>query len=274
MCKSDEIRSVSVNPFVRRARGTLRFAVVFLLLLDAAIPGLASDLDAFQLPPKAVFSEAMPRYPNLWFYVDASLTGSYREAWRLVTDNLRPALHLREYAQPPGNPEGCDFEARIEHLQPWQDPAHRALQHSHSFHIRYYYSDLERAGLDRVTVRSETGATLYYRLAASAHYEVEHTNPNHADVEICPICGRIGEYAGLTGNLVEMVHDPLGVELVLTGRIRGNVVRFENWNQMEVGSVQALASRFAVQHQVFRSERADQNTLRIGIVMIGPRKQQ
>jgi hypothetical protein len=90
-------------------------------------------------------------------------------------------------------------------------------------------------------------------------------------VEICPICGRTGEYAGLTGNLVEMVHDPLGVELVMTGKIRGEVVRFENWTQPEVGSVQMLADQFSLQQFVFDSEAEDQNTLRIGIVTITPK---
>src|SRR2546428_4368734 len=59
----------------------------------------------------------------------------------------------------------------------------------------------------------------FYRFAASVHYEVGHANPNHADVEVCPICGRTGEYAGVAGNLVERVHDPLGLELLLCGTI-------------------------------------------------------
>ena len=76
----------------------------------------------------------------------------------------------------------------------------------------------------------------FYRFAASVHYEVEHSNPNHADVEACPICGRTGDYAGRAGNLVELVHDPLGLELVLSGTIRGQRVRFEDYGQREVGS--------------------------------------
>ena len=68
---------------------------------------------------------------------------------------------------------------------------------------------------------------------------MEHTNPNHADVEICPICGRTGEYTPqLRGNLVELVHDPLGVELLLSGTIRGEVVRFEH-DQQEVAGIYA-----------------------------------
>lgn len=33
----------------------------------------ATSLGDFRLPPKAIFDPAMPRYPNVWFYVDASL---------------------------------------------------------------------------------------------------------------------------------------------------------------------------------------------------------
>jgi hypothetical protein len=81
-------------------------------------------------------------------------------------------------------------------------------------------------------------------LAASAHSEVEHTNPNHADVEICPICGRTGEYEGLRGNLVELVHDPLGLELLMDGTIRNQVVRFEH-DQRDVAGIRAVRDRLA-----------------------------
>ena len=91
--------------------------------------------------------------------------------------------------------EGADFEVTIEHLQPWEVPEHRALQHAHAFHMRYYHSALAAHKLDRVTLRTRAGNRDFYRVAASAHYEVGHANPNHADVEICPICGRTGEYA-------------------------------------------------------------------------------
>ena len=104
-------------------------------------------------------------------------------------------------------------------------------------------------------------------MAASAHYEVEHTNPNHADVEICPICGRTGEYAALRGNLVELVHDPLGVELLMNGTIRSEVVRFED-DQREVGGISSLRDRFAVQQQVFPAQSGDRNTLRIGVIVL------
>jgi hypothetical protein len=51
-----------------------------------AAGGAPVSLDDFQLPSKAVFDRAMPRYPNAWFHVDAALAPSHREAVKLVTD--------------------------------------------------------------------------------------------------------------------------------------------------------------------------------------------
>ncbi|MGH9839699.1 MAG: hypothetical protein ACREEM_13035, partial [Blastocatellia bacterium] len=166
--------------------------------------------------------------------------------------------------------EGCDFEVRLEHLQPWEVREHRALQHSHAFHMRYYYSALARQRLDRVKLKTSAGEREFYRFGASAHYEVEHTNPNHADVELCPICGRTGEYKELKGNLVELAHDPLGLELVLTGKIRGETVRFDDWEQREVGSIEGLKQKFSVAQFTFPAQTGDQNTLRIGVVVLTP----
>jgi hypothetical protein len=236
-------------------------------------PGLvdAASLDDFQLPAKTVFDSAMPRYPNVWFYVDASVADSQAAAMRLVAEQVRVALRVREEVVP--SSEGADFEVTIEHLQPWVVPEHLALQHAHAFHMRYYHSALAAHKLDRVTLRTRAGSRDFYRVAASAHYEVGHANPNHADVEICPICGRTGEYAGQQGNLVERVHDPLGLELLLNGTIRGTPVHYHHEDQRELGGIiRALGDRFAVQHQVLPVQSGDRNTLRIGVVVIGAKR--
>src|SRR5262249_6804911 len=102
-------------------------------------------------------------------------------------------------------------------LQPWTSV--EKLSHAHALHIRFFWRRLEQNGMEWA-VFGDRGAT-YWRVAASIHYEVEHANPLHADVEVCPICGRTGAYAEKTGNLVERVHDPLGIELMLHGTIRG-----------------------------------------------------
>lgn len=240
-------------------------------VMPATFNGHGSSIADFQLPPKTAFDKSMPRYPNVWFYIDTALATSYDSAVKLVTERLRTGMQLREYYPPFDNPEGCDFEGRIEHLQPWQERANRALQHSHSFHMRYYFSSLPRQGLDRVKLSGSGGQREFYRFGASVHYEVEHSNPNHADVEMCPICGRTGEYGESKGNLVELVHDPLGLELLMTGKVRGQTIRSENWDQREVGSITTFKSDFALQDFVFRAQSGDRNTLRIGVVVIGPR---
>jgi hypothetical protein len=177
-------------------------------------------------------------------------------------------MRLRESHGPFSNPEGADFEVTLEHLQPWEVAEHLPLQHSHGFHMRYYHSALAAQMLERVRLRTPAGEREFYRVAASAHYEVEHTNPNHADVEICPICGRTGEYEGLRGNLVELVHDPLGLELLMNGTIRNQVVRFED-DQRDVAGITSVRERLALQQQVFPAMTGDRNTLRIGVIVLG-----
>ena len=230
--------------------------------------GAPKSVDDFQLPPKTVFDQAMPRYPNVWFHVDMPLASSHQAAVTLVTNALREAMQLREYFPPFDNPEGCDFEARLEHLQPWQDGGAKALQHAHAFHMRYYHTALVGRELGTVVLDIDGHQRRFYRFAASVHYEVEHTNPNHADVEVCPVCGRTGDYANQRGNLVELVHDPLGLELLLSGTIRGERVRFEYYGQREVGSIEALGDRFNVRSFFFPGLTGDRNTLRIGVVVI------
>jgi hypothetical protein len=75
----------------------------------------------------------------------------------------------------------------------------------------------------------------------------------------------------LKGNLVELVHDPLGLELLMTGKIRGETVRFEDWDQREVGSIASLKSTFALQDFIFPAQTGDRNTLRIGVVVLTPK---
>lgn len=232
-------------------------------------PAESWTITDFQLPPKQIFAREMPRYPNVWFHVDVSLVSSYHDAVRLVADQIRGPMRLRELYGPFSNPEGADFEVRLEHLQPWEVAEHRSQQHAHAFHMRYYHSALSAAGLDRVTLPTRAGARDFYRVAASAHYEVEHANPNHADVEACPICGRTGEYQHLRGNLVEAVHDPLGVELLLSGTIRNEIVRFED-DEQPLPALGGMRDRLAIQHQVFPAMTGDRNTLRIGAVVLMP----
>jgi hypothetical protein len=237
---------------------------------DPTLAPSSATLASFQLPAKTVWDKAMPRYPNLWVYIDASLAASYQEAMALATGMLRQSMRMEERFGPFSNPEACDFEAGLEHLQPWQTREDRALQHGHAFHIRYYYSALERQKLEKVTLQTAAGPRAFYRLPTSAHYEVEHHNPHHADVEKCPICGRTGEYEKEVGNLVEKVHDPLGVELAVTGTIRGEKVTVDPHDPLTLRGAAAYNSQFAAQHFTFPAGAPDQNTLKIGVIVITP----
>lgn len=231
----------------------------------------AQTIEEFHLPPKTAFPTSAPRYPNVWFYVDSSLVKSHKEAVQLVTKGLHEKLRLPEYFPPFDNPEGCDYEVRVEHLQPWVDRERRNLQHAHAFHMRYYYSSLKTPELQQVKVLRGKAAREFYRFAASVHYEVEHANPHHADVESCPICGRAGEYAAVTGNLVEQVHDPLGLELILKGTIRDQIVKLEDWEHRPFGSVRDLSDKFRVSTFDFPGQTEDRNTYRIGVAVLEPK---
>lgn len=233
------------------------------VILSFSLPAAPQTIGDFRLPPKSVFDASMPRYPNVWFYLDASLAASHKAAVDLVTQALRKTMRLPEFHPPFDNPEGCDFEVRLEHLQPWVDRGNLQLQHAHAFHMRYYHSALERRQSGKVQV----GGREYWRFAASVHYEVEHANPHHADVAGCPICGRTGEYGSLKGNLVEQVHDPLGLELLLTGKIRGQVVKLEDWEQRPVGSIGDMRE-FRVSSYTFPGQQHDRNTYRLGVVVL------
>jgi hypothetical protein len=158
----------------------------------------------------------------------------------------------------------------VEHLQPWIDRTQRHLQHAHAFHLRYYYSALASPERGMMKLTRGGRSRSFYRFAASVHYEVEHANPHHADVEGCPICGRAGEYADVKGNLVEQVHDPLGMELLLKGTIRGEVVHAEDWERRRVGSVRDLAD-VRVSTFEFPGQTGDRNTARIGVIVLEPR---
>jgi hypothetical protein len=80
-----------------------------------------------------------------------------------------------------------------------------------------------------------------------------------------------GDYAGLEGNLVELVRDPLGLELMTYGTIRGGTVRYEDWKQEPVGSLKDFESSWSVRKFVFPGMTQDKNTHSIGVILLGPK---
>jgi hypothetical protein len=99
------------------------------------------------------------------------------------------------------------------------------------------------------------------------HYEVEHASPLHADVEVCPFCGRTGFYADKTGNLVEQVHDPLGLELLLRGTVRGEAAEFPEHSKSFPTIERFLNSR-ANEWIIEKPHRTDMNTEAVAVVIV------
>ena len=49
-------------------------------VVGAGVVSAADSIDTYALPAKTAFPAAMPRYPNAWFYIDASLAPSFEAA--------------------------------------------------------------------------------------------------------------------------------------------------------------------------------------------------
>jgi hypothetical protein len=198
----------------------------------------AASARALGLPPRDIFPPQMPRYPNVWFFVPAALAlrGEYAYALRLLDRLLDERLGLRDsFHDDVGNPglrrliddpgEGSDYQARIGPLAPWAGAGASAPAHGHQLHARFYVSPLVRAGLSRVKLSLAGGTRDCCCIPASVHFEVATEEPCHPYVDACLLCGLTGDYAFAidprSQDYCLKVHDPLGVELLLYGTIRG-----------------------------------------------------
>ena len=210
------------------------------------------------LPPRAVFEP--PSYPNVWFYVHAALAPSQDQAVRWLTGWLRDRSGIvNDFGRPKAN-EGSDAQARLGRLQPWRHDADPALAHAHDLHVRFYYVALRQRGEER--------AGAYVRFAASAHYEVEDEHPRHPDVDECPLCGRTGAYAGAADLFVD-VHEPLGIELLCFGTVRGAPVR--RGDGSPATGLVWLAEQYALRIERLAPTRPDMNVSTLVVVRIEPK---
>jgi hypothetical protein len=205
------------------------------------------------LPPASLFKPETPRYPNVWFYAPESSFSTYGAFIDWLNRRFQAAGYSSDAV---ALNEGADIALSIEHLQPWTEV--QRLSHAHALHIRFFWKRLQQSGLERV--KSGNGGATHWRVAASVHYEVEHASPLHADVEVCPFCGRTGAYADKTGSLVEQVHDPIGLELLVRGTVRGEEVR---------GVVRVL-NKPASDWIITRPTRSDMNTEAVALITIQP----
>jgi hypothetical protein len=219
----------------------------------------------FDLPPRSVFEP--PSYPNVWFYVNDTLARTQEEAVAFVTGWLRDQCGIVNDFAGFKPPEASDSQARLSRLQPWREATDPALTHAHDLHIRYYYVALRQTQHDRVAIggRDATQRGLYYRFAGSVHYEVEDEHPLHPYVDSCPYCGRTGEFAQAE-DLFAGVHEPLGLELLLFGTIRGQLVT--RTDGRPVGGIIAMNHSHRVKIHRLSPTRPDMNVVALALVTV------
>jgi len=228
----------------------------------------ASDTP-LDLPPRSSFEP--PSYPNVWFYVHEAVAAPQDAAVTLVTGWLRERCGITNDFSHWKPPEASDTQARLGGLQPWQGGTDPAAHHAHDLHIRYYYVALRQTGRDVVTVggRREIPAGRYYRFAGSVHYEVADEHPMHPYIDNCPYCGRTGSYAG-ADDLFAGVHEPLGLELLLHGTIRGEPVTRSDGRP--VGGLELMKETYTLYFERVRPARPDMNIVDLVVALIGPRR--
>jgi hypothetical protein len=220
---------------------------------------LAQSLPS-DLPPDSLFKPETPRYPNVWFYGSESDFSSYAKFVEWLDGRFRGAGYRPDDVS---LNEGADIALSIEHLQPWTSVAR--LSHAHALHIRFFWKRLEQAHTERVKFGNR--GLVHWRVAASVHYEVEHASPLHADVEVCPFCGRTGSYAEKTGSLVEQAHDPLGLEILLRGTVRGEPTEYPEHSKT-FPSIDHLVNSQPSEWIVTRRLRSDMNTDAVAVIPV------
>lgn len=221
---------------------------------------------AFELPPRSVFEP--PSYPNIWFYVHEAIAPAHAQAVAFVTGWLRDRCGITNDFGRYKPPEASDSQARLRGVQPWREAPDPARNHAHDLHIRFYYVALRQTQQERVARDTGPGAGTYFRFAGSVHYEVEDEHPLHPYVDECPYCGRTGAYAG-AADLFAGAHEPLGLELLLYGTIRGEGITRAD-GRPAIG-LATLGERHAVETHRLRPSRPDMNITDLAIVMIGPK---
>ena len=193
------------------------------------------------LPARTHFPEAMPRYPNLWFEIDPRLPvrAEYHQSVLALAEILERYLGLSDSfggdvansqlrAAVTGAGEGADFQARVGPLQHFISLKRFELSHWHQLHARFYATPLYRWNGGVSPFSKTPDGRGYFLIAASVHYEVATEDPLHPYEDECPLCGISGEYHlpvdRSSQDYCVKIHDPLGVEFLLDGRIRGQQV--------------------------------------------------
>lgn len=217
-------------------------------------------------PPKSSFEP--PRYPNAWLYVSERIAPRYRDAAAFVRDSLVQHVGFADFPHQHTNPECADSQQRVHHVQPAIGLPDPARDHYHDLHIRYYFTHLAARDQHRVAVELDGQMHLCWRLPASVHYEPEPEHPGHPYIDECPICGVVAPY-DIPGDRCEKCHDPLGVEMLFFGTVRGERITLSDGKP--AGGLAALGDAYTVQLSVTEPTAPGMNTLRIGVAVILPR---
>jgi hypothetical protein len=220
------------------------------------------------LPPKSRFEP--PRYPNVWLYVSQILAPTYRGAVNFVLTTLEQYVGVEATLAPTTNLECADGQGRVHHVQPVAGLANSAHDHYHDLHIRYYFSHLPPRNQHQTQIEINAKPHPLWRLPMSVHYEPEPENPYHPYIDECPVCGVVAPY-DIPGDRCEKSHDPLGLELLFYGTIRGEALH--RTDGRPVGGLRDMGSDFVLELSVRDPWSPDMNTLKIGIARVMPQRE-
>ncbi len=222
----------------------------------------------YPMLPKAEFPPDMPRYPNVWFYVSQDLAAAYDDAVSNVLGLLEKCdLYGVTWRAPS---EGADGEVSRDHLQPHDGFSTPLLFHEHSLHLRYYLKALRdkpsRVKGDRTYLCWAIATSVHFEPAGRAHYLSLEEYP---ELQTCPFCGRIGKGI-VIAEIYEKIRDPLGLELLLEGKVRSGRVRDAfNRAAQGIGDLSQGEGREHIKRIDIGPGNFDEvNTARLGCVLI------
>lgn len=133
--------------------------------------------------------------------------------------------------------EDADGEAARDHWQPYDGFPKPTLFHEHSLHLRYYLKALRDKLLE---VKDNNSSTyLCWAVATSVHFEpggsVHYLSmEEYPELQACPLCGNSINKGVAICDIYEKIRDPLGLELLLEGKIRGKRIK-DAFNRISQG---------------------------------------
>ncbi|MBN2553815.1 MAG: hypothetical protein JXB06_13645, partial [Spirochaetales bacterium] len=165
--------------------------------------------------------------------------------------------------------EGSDFQTRLGPVQRYVSEDHPERSHWHQGHARFYCSPLLEAGMQISEISSGGQNREFFLFPASVHYEVATEEPLHPYEDSCPFCGITGKYAVPVDpdsqDYCLKIHDPLGLELLLHGTIRGRRVSLQNGST--VPSLSDLQDSCACKFEEFAPQRLEPRRLAVVFFM-------